>query len=715
MNPISDAYQEVEQDVAILGKVREIQMGRTGKTYILSVQDISKMPDTISCSSVIVYSNAMDGLSEPVQIGNLLSVQGKLQSFSLPGNPGQFNEFEYYKQNQIDFRIFAKKITVVDATCSQYRQFLYDAKECFINSIKYCLSEQQAGIITAMLTGEKSLLGVEEKRLYERAGISHILAISGLHVSILGSAIFYFLRKYICRMQIAAVLTLFFLISYGFFTGFSIATERAVIMMCCMLVSYLTGYSYDPPSAMCLAAIISLCESPYILFQAGFLLSYGTVCGIYIVVPIISKCFPLDWMEKTLGRGVKNIVASFAGSLGITISTLPIVLYFFYEMPVYGVLVNLFVLPVLSCVVGMGFLAGCLGMISILAGKFFFGIVSALLYFIDIICRFATSLPSSVVTSGQPELWQVFFYYLVLAVICIFMSYERRKVWLLYAASLFLLFYRVKTPDFSYWMLDVGQGDGMYLQMEGRHFLVDGGSSSESGVGIYRILPFLKSKGVTKIEAAFMTHSDEDHINGIMEIVENRSIYGVEIGKVVFPYLYEPDEAYLDIVKRCEEAGVKVEYLQKGGEILFQKGRIECLHPSPDYPYQSVNDYSLVLQVSYQTYTILLTGDLEMQGEDEILTHLGPVNVLKAGHHGSKNSTSEQFLKKLNPQMILFSAGAGNRYGHPARETCERVKNQKIPSFCTIHNGAVNLIIQEGKFHVSYFKTACHPNKKQVE
>ena len=117
LNPISDAYQEVEQDVAILGKVREIQMGRTGKTYILSVQDISKMPDTISCSSVIVYSNAMDGLSEPVQIGNLLSVQGKLQSFSLPGNPGQFNEVEYYKQNQIDFRIFAKKIKVVDATC----------------------------------------------------------------------------------------------------------------------------------------------------------------------------------------------------------------------------------------------------------------------------------------------------------------------------------------------------------------------------------------------------------------------------------------------------------------------------------------------------------------------------------------------------------------------------------------------------------------------
>lgn len=215
LNPVSSAYQKVEKDVEVVGKVCDIRAGSTGKAYVLSVQKISKVPDEITCDSIIVYSNIADGLSASVQIGNLLSVQGKLQSFSLPGNPGQFNEFEYYKQNNIDYRIFAEDITVIDASCSLCRQFFYELKESFISGIQNCLPEQQAGIMIAMLTGEKSMLGEEVKAVYERGGISHILAISGLHVSILGSAFFYFFRKYICRMQIAVVITFFFVMDFS--------------------------------------------------------------------------------------------------------------------------------------------------------------------------------------------------------------------------------------------------------------------------------------------------------------------------------------------------------------------------------------------------------------------------------------------------------------------------------------------------------------------
>ncbi|MEE1085596.1 MAG: ComEC/Rec2 family competence protein [Schaedlerella sp.] len=240
-------------------------------------------------------------------------------------------------------------------------------------------------------------------------------------------------------------------------------------------------------------------------------------------------------------------------------------------------------------------------------------------------------------------------------------------------------------------MLDVGQGDGIHIRTpSGMQILIDGGSSDVSEVGKYRIEPYLESQGVTELDYVFISHGDLDHTSGIQEMLLNQK-FGIRIHTLILPSENVLDESLLEVGRFAEQYGTRVAAIGAGEKIIDGEMVITCIAPSESYEGAIGNASSMVLDLRYKGFDMLFTGDLENEGEDAVVKSgvLRDYDILKVGHHGSKNSTSEEFLEQVRPEVALISAGKENRYGHPSKETLERLKNIGCEVYSTQECGAI--------------------------
>jgi competence protein ComEC len=261
-------------------------------------------------------------------------------------------------------------------------------------------------------------------------------------------------------------------------------------------------------------------------------------------------------------------------------------------------------------------------------------------------------------------------------------------------------------------MLDVGQGDSIYLSEDnGMHVLIDGGSSSKSDVETYQILPFLKYRGAGYLDAVFVTHPDSDHENGIRAWLENYEESGIGIGMLVLPAVEEGsrNEDYQELEALAASNSIPVHHILAGESIQCDKVMLTCMNPEKDWTGEDTNACSIVLRLTYGEFSALFTGDLEGEGEEQVLhriteENIAPVTLLKVAHHGSKYSTSEEFLRALSPKIALISAGKNNSYGHPHTETLERLSAAGSVILCTKESGAVQVRIKGEKIWVNTYR-----------
>ncbi len=651
------------------------------------------------------------------KIGNILSVSGKIKKFQKASNPGQFDEYQYNKMLHIDYKINADSVEVLNRDYSVFHQFLYELKRGLVKVYQEILPPKNAGILSAMMLGELSLLDPEMKELYQQSGISHILAISGLHVSLLGLAIYQFLRRIRLPAFLTAGISVFIIFSYGILTNFSVSTNRAVVMMVILMIAGLIGRTYDLLSATAFSALIILIQSPLQLRNAGFLLSFGAIAGIALMNPVISELIPL---KNKLWDGLKS-------SIGIQIITLPVILYFFYEFPTYSVIINMVILPSSSIIILLSILAGIMGCVSLPLGIFAIGGVHYLLNFYEWVCRIGARLPWKTFLIGRPDIWAIIAYYSVVLIILCFHLRIKRKICIILLSFLAIIFIKSKNICFNVTFLDVGQGDGIFMMTPiGTTYLIDGGSTDVSKVGTYRLEPYLKVKGVRILDYAIVTHMDSDHISGLKELMEamdgtisNNKVPMYKgyiiIRNLILPDISQKDEVYEELVSLALSKGIKVLYIQKGDTIEDGDVEFTCLHPAADYNFTSRNAYSTVLSVSYKEFDLLLTGDLEADGENMVLRELkaqdddadntnntdnisvvqtqtgADYDVLKVAHHGSQYSTYEEFLDVTKPELSIISCGKDNSYGHPHPELLDRLKNAGSNIKTTYESGAVTV------------------------
>lgn len=656
------------------------------KNNVISLSGGNSYP----CENVIVYTSK----DHIYRIGNLITAKGSLQKFKKASNPGQFNEEFYYKIENIDFKLMADLILILDSKSSVYHMCLNYIKNRLISVYHDILGDREAGTMIAMLLGEKNMLEDDVKRLYQENGISHILAISGLHISLIGMSIFWIFRK--CRLSIttATVLTVFFIYSYGELTNFSVSTNRAVVMMVILLCAVLFGKTYDMLSAAALSAMIILIQNPLQLMSAGFLLSFLAVIGIAVLLPALKQLFP----------GKNALKDSLFISFSAMIATTPIVLFFFYQFPLYGIITNLIILPFITVLTLSSLLAGILGMLSARLGIFTIGGANYILKLYDVVCEGIRHLPYHIINIGRPGMIFILVSY-SLTLIFVFVSrkYPKKPLILVLILSQLIFFPPSSERNLRITILDVGQGDAIFMESgEGTSFLIDGGSADESKVGTYRIVPFLKSQGIRKLDYAIITHSDQDHINGLMELL-SEELFPVRC--LVLPDIRNKDEAYLKLEALAMGKGIPVRYIKAGDYI--KEGRLEifCLHPASEDTNITSNAGSTVLSVTYGEFDMLLTGDLEAEGERLLIQRLKDktysrewgihpaidYEVLKVAHHGSKYSTSEELLDLLHPEYTLISCGENNRYGHPHPELMERLFKAGSKIWITYDTGAITI------------------------
>lgn len=683
--------------IEVTGRVykKETKRQAVKERNVLYLQLISeegkKQADAESGSekqNIICYLKANQTLPE---MGSIVKIKGKLKFFDKASNPGQFDAESYYHILKISYQLNQAEIQAKSNTYSKAGEALFRIREKFSSVLEESLPVKEASVMKTMLLGEKGAAHEEIKALYQRNGIAHILAISGLHISLIGMALFHILKKLGMPIGIQTLIPFIVIVFYGFLTGFSVSALRAVFMFGIHMAALLLRRTYDMVTAASLAAVLLLLDQPLYLFYSAFLFSFGCIFAIGLLVPALTKAFLKG--EKQPG----HFPALLLSGISLTLAGLPMQLQFFYQIPLYATVLNLLIIPLMSLLLPGGILLIVSGSMGAGLQEPLSALIIGVLTIYESGCRLCENLPFHFLTPGKPREWQIVSYIVVFSVIVLLKRKLSLKTkWAAVFCAVLLLVWPPQR-DISITFLDVGQGDCIHVRSkEGHHYLIDGGSSDLSEVGMYRILPYLKSQGAAKIEAVFVTHPDEDHCNGIKEIAKKGKEQGILIKRIYLPDVGEASrtKAYRELVQTAQEAGIAVDYIGKGqslweGEMLFQ-----CLHPDSGYENSDANCFSTVLLLRCGEFQTLLTGDVEGEGESRLLFTLQEngiknITVLKAAHHGSAHSSPEELLSLLSPAYTVISCGENNSYGHPHEELIRRLKEQKTEIFITYESGAV--------------------------
>ena len=628
-----------------------------------------------------------------LSLGQKIKLSGNWESFSHASNPGQFDSANYYGVMYVTGKLVDCSLEAQGEKYWFFREHLYRLRRALEERLYRALPEKEASILAKMLLGEGKNLDKEVKNLYQRNGIVHILSISGLHITMIGMCVYQLLRKCSCPILPAAAIACIVLLLYGCMTGFSVSSLRAIGMFLIHMLGEITGRTYDMLTAIGLVMASMLMKNPRWIFHSGFLLSFASVAAIGCLYPVLpldevnlkKSAVPPPWIIRFLIRRCKDMLKGLWASAAISIFTLPITLYFFYEVPVYAPFINLLVIPFMGVVMVAGIGLMVMPDIPLLAqGE------HIILNGYERVCLLFEKLPYHTWCPGRPEIWQIVIYYVgILAVL--WLCQKKSRWFILSVAGLILLLGMRFDNSTQVSFLDVGQGDCIVVRtQDGRNYLFDGGSSSYK-VAENIMEPFLKYHGVDSLDGVFISHPDKDHVSGILDMLDSGNI---DISCLYLPLVDQTcQDGYEELLDRVTDQQVR--YYGAGDMLEYKDLKITCLHPEKGLKAQS-NVYSGCFLLEIQTLKILLTGDVESEGEDMLLEELDvrgieKIHVLKVAHHGSKNSTDEDFLEQIKPSISVISCGKRNLYGHPHAELLERLEKSGSKILTTPESGAITV------------------------
>ncbi len=635
-------------------------------------------------------------------IGSYVIVSGQMSYFDKATNPGEFDAYRFYTNRGFLFAV--KRANILKTTASG-NCLLQNLKEFRLRQEAYLeryLPDGNDAVMKAMLFGNKKEMDEETKELYQKNGIAHILAISGLHISLLGMSVYRVLLHLPIPKWCVLLISGVFLVLYCFMVGVSASAFRALIMFAFFLVSKWLKRSYDMVTAMAFSAMVWLMFQPGYLFDCGFQLSYAAIMGMGIILPAlteITESLKVKWLRK--------IIAIFLPSLSVNLMTAPILIYHYHELSFFSIALNLIVIPLMAplllCAIGMLTVANLFGNISSIPSLVCAVPVNLILWIYEMGCRILEWFPIGRQNIATLSVGEVLLYYSILIVMTILVKKKSHFYQFIFPLVCILMLMIPKRLDFTVWTLDVGQGDcNVIFTKEGNVFVIDCGSTSKYNVGEKILIPFLKYYGMGRVDGIIISHPDEDHMNGILELLELGEEENIEIGRI---YIYEkglqnePKE-WKELMHAAEVKEIEVCGMGQGDVLQTATLRMECIYPLGEQNGLMGNASSLVMKVECGEFRGLFTGDIEAEGEqrllDEYKTCFGNLHdkydFLKVAHHGSSTSTGSSFLRWYKPEYAIISCGENNTYGHPHEEVLTRMSTEEIPYWITYEEGAINWI-----------------------
>ena len=615
------------------------------------------------------YFKSLDDVNNfDIKLGDTVLLNG---IFNIPNNntvPNLFNYKNYLKHKHIYMTMNIDSIEKI----KDNNNFFYRIK----NSInRHIYKYKSKAYLETFILGNKNLIDSDTYKMYQSNGISHLFAISGMHITILSVLILFILDKLKIKKNISLILVSFFLLFYAFLTGLSASVERCTLLFCLLTINKLLKLDIKTIKLLLLAFIILVFIDPYILYDTGFIYSFTI------------SFFLISFQDRV--NSDYYIRSLFSISLISFLVSLPITLYNSFEINFLSIILNLFFVPFVS------FIVFPLGLIT-----FFIPIFDNIFFFIVGILEFLSNNAYNITTFkvifGKVGFIFIISYYLVL--IILLKSHKRKYLFLL----IVILILRIGInyiPSNYVSFLDVAQGDSIFLHFNNKNILIDTGGKveykkenwmrSSKKITDTKTIPFFKSKGINKLDYLIISHGDYDHMGEAINLVNN-----FKVEKVIFncgPYNNLEQELIKVLNKK------KIKYYSCIKELSIDKNKLYFLQTKE---YDNENDNSNVIYTELGGYKFMFMGDASAVTEKEIIDkyNLPDIDVLKVGHHGSKTSSSKEFIDKINPKYSIISVGKNNRYGHPNKEVLENLKDSKI--YRTDEEGSILFEIKNNKLKI---------------
>ncbi|MCR4720389.1 MAG: DNA internalization-related competence protein ComEC/Rec2 [Lachnospiraceae bacterium] len=657
------------------------------------------------CGSVKIavkgtYEDININPSKCLEAWDYVSGSGKLRKPAPAANPGGFDEDAYYTVRGIDALINASYIengVPEEKEMPEEPDLLLDFKKIFVNlrikslyAIDKSLSGEEAGVLAAILTGERGLLDEDTGNVLADGGISHVLAVSGLHISLIAGGIYSVLIRISGRKTLSCFISVVSLFLYGIFTGMPVSAVRAVIMSACMLIGRARGRTYDMLSALSVAGLVILAVNPLYIRDSSFIMSFSAALG------------AVFGREVSCGARIRRKRLDGVFMIGgIYVFMFPVLINTYYYITPYSILINLIIIPLMSLLVPFGGI--CVLLTSIFGGviaEFSGGICHYIIKGMIDICGLCRSLPYSKIIIGRTAAQIIVIYYaVILLTVILVMTFRKKKpLWLLVLCISVIV--RVPSRGTVVHMLDVGQGECIVVEDGTEITMIDAGSTNVTNLYEFRIGPFLKYMGIDKIDRLILTHWDSDHKNALKDLFGDRD---VEVGMFVCA---DCEDSVIELECMTEFTGV-VQIVSAGDEMTLESG--SCLHvvsPIREADYADRNDRSVVIEYIGRDMTALFTGDSSSSVERTYISGLRSkqFDILKVAHHGSKNSTCAELLQSTEPSVGIISASLTNRYGHPSPMTLERLEKAGCKPFVTPLNGYIRVTCMDGMIKVDTLK-----------
>ena len=698
------------------------------------------------------YSNSkktedQTGIFESLHSGDTVVFRGKCAQPPRASNPGQFDWRSYYHARNIYFTM--REVSLVErsrrkmsaaALPDLMRDLLCDLRYRMLSAFANVFGPEDSSCMAAVLLADKSGLSEARKQIFQDGGLAWLLTVSSLHITLAGRSVYRLLRRLRCSFTAASLFAALTVICCLILTGGSISAARACIMFLFWLGAQIMGRTADRLTSLGAAVILILAVHPYALTDSSFQITCACILSMELLPQAVSTCIHAGRQNSvSTGTGQGSVRSAVVNFISIQTGTLPVTLYWFYQVCPYACILHPLLLAAMTLLVGFG-LAGTVCGLLLTApllpfirmlvwgmGQLLAGPCHYLITFFMLICRIGQELPYSVVILGRPGIVQVILYYAFLGVFLLVPCRVSRRVWKRYRNPLRclcilmmvlpagLLLYR-EHPEFRYICLDVGQGSCSLIQSGKYVCLFDAGSSSVENVWHYRISSALKYYGIAKVDMVFLSHADLDHINGMEQMLQvyHRNLAGknasdVTIGKILLPDLPQSDARMQEILDMAGRWKIPTRYVSEGASIHVSGMELRVLGPSAERITGDANQDCIVLYVSFGRIRILMPGDLEKEGEEMFTEHYirnstgagaeknngqeEPIRILVAGHHGSQYATSRDMLELVQPDLVLISCGKNNRYGHPAEQMLERLKEYGVTWRRTDLDGAFRIVI----------------------
>lgn len=691
----------------------------------------------LGCVCIFKETESIEKLIEEknVNIGSKIILKGDLNVYEKAHNPGGFDSRNYYISKGYIYRLKNCRLIETDTGINYPKSFSKSLRDKISSLYDDALNKDEAGIMRAITLADRTDIDNETKKVFSDSGSGHLLAVSGLHISLIAGILLLIFKKLFKNPDSAYIPAMIMLVMYGFLIGFSPSSLRAIVMFIILCVGRMRKKPYDTLTAMALSALITAILRPLSCIQSGFHMSYLAIMGIAIVNPSLNS-------YKGKKRALRD---SFLMSVSVTLMTLPVIANSYYKIPILAVILNLILIPGMTILLSLGFiflmlkgmllaatglhLAAISFLLSILTDIAAF-VIHTILKLYMLLMRLSLSFPFSELICGHKSIAKCTIYFAVLVissllaksllqdywrtlkkqnnrlrhftVINIFPPSEglkhellirecRRNKWIVRMAYMSVLtfnavFFLSHASKNKVDFIDVGQGLSACIFYKGNTYMYDCGSSDNDNLYEMVIEPYLYYNGKKNIDILFLSHNDKDHISAVLPMLTDKKI---RVKNLVIADVLKDN--FAEIIKEAKEDNIRVSYAKAGDEIsvgnrnltdryrAIDKDAILFRIISPDVPDSVIgendpNKNSLVVYAITKDGSILFMGDSETEAEKKVrLQNIHP-DILQSAHHGSQKDTNTiEFLTDISPGITVISCGFNNRYNHPGDRTIDNL------------------------------------------